>query len=199
LSRAGRKYGLIIYTRTMSSWWPKLLTLGILLAALAWGLERGGFHRLQWGLMAALAGLVFLGTLVVWALRKAAYVQPHPDHLRIATPLFRLRISYRRIRRASSASMQGLFPPKGLSRGKRSLVQPLSRMTAMMVELTGNPLPRAVLLLFLSPLFFKDRTPHIVLLVQDWMRFSDELESFRGANAVWATRQRFGVQVPQRR
>ncbi|KAA0263535.1 MAG: hypothetical protein EDM79_17955 [Chloroflexi bacterium] len=33
--------------------------------------------------------------------------------------------------------------------------------------------------LFLSPLFFKDKTPHFVLLVQDWMRFSAELESMR--------------------
>jgi hypothetical protein len=33
--------------------------------------------------------------------------------------------------------------------------------------------------LFLSPFFFKDKTPHIVLLVKDWLRFSTELESMR--------------------
>ena len=32
---------------------------------------------------------------------------------------------------------------------------------------------------FLSRFFFKDRTPHFVILVDDWMRFSTELESLR--------------------
>ena len=58
---------------------------------------------------------------------------------------------------------------------------PLSKMTAVVVDLNAYPVSRAVLNFFLSPLFFKDRTAHFVILVDDWMRFSAELESLR----VW--------------
>jgi hypothetical protein len=33
--------------------------------------------------------------------------------------------------------------------------------------------------MFLSRFFFKDKTPHLVILVKDWMQFSTELESLR--------------------
>ncbi len=52
-------------------------------------------------------------------------------------------------------------------------------MTAMVVELNALPMPASTLRLFLSPFFFKDKTPHLVILVQDWMSFSTQLESLR--------------------
>ena len=52
-------------------------------------------------------------------------------------------------------------------------------MTALVSELNGHPMSQSVLRLFLSPLFFKDTTPHFVIVVNDWMRFSSELESMR--------------------
>jgi hypothetical protein len=33
--------------------------------------------------------------------------------------------------------------------------------------------------MFLSRFFFKDKTPHLVILVNDWMMFSTEMDSFR--------------------
>jgi hypothetical protein len=47
------------------------------------------------------------------------------------------------------------------------------------VELTGYPISQSVLRFFLSPFFFKDRTAHFVFLIDDWMRFTTELESLR--------------------
>jgi len=47
------------------------------------------------------------------------------------------------------------------------------------VELNAFPMSQSSLRLFLSPLFFKDKTPHFVILVDNWMRFSSELESMR--------------------
>jgi hypothetical protein len=47
------------------------------------------------------------------------------------------------------------------------------------IELTGYPISPSILRLFLSRFFFKDNTPHLVILVNDWMRFSTELESMR--------------------
>jgi len=52
-------------------------------------------------------------------------------------------------------------------------------MTAIVINLNGYPMPQFVLRWFLSPFFFKDKTPHIVILVKDWLRFSAELDSMR--------------------
>jgi hypothetical protein len=49
----------------------------------------------------------------------------------------------------------------------------------MLIDLTGYPISPFVLRMFLSRFFFKDKTPHVVILVNDWMRFSAELESMR--------------------
>ena len=61
----------------------------------------------------------------------------------------------------------------------RDIFSPLASKTALVIDLNGYPLSPAVLRLFLSRFFFKDKTPHLVILVQDWMRFSSELESMR--------------------
>ena len=129
--------------------------------------------------MAALGGSVVLISLVMWAMRKSAFVQPRSNHLLVATPFLRMRISYSRIRRATSASMAMLFPPKSLRGLRREILYPLFNMTAVVVELNALPIPASTLRLFLSPFFFKDNTPHLVILVQDWMSFSTQLESLR--------------------
>jgi len=33
--------------------------------------------------------------------------------------------------------------------------------------------------MFLSKFFFKDKSPHFVILVKDWMKFSNELDSMK--------------------
>jgi len=55
----------------------------------------------------------------------------------------------------------------------------LAGKTAHVIHLNGYPLPPGLLRLFLSPFFFKDKTPHLVILVRDWLRFSTELDSIR--------------------
>ncbi|NOH01827.1 MAG: hypothetical protein HND47_07620 [Chloroflexi bacterium] len=179
MAKGGRRYPLVIYTHMMNRWYPAVLTLGLALLGLAWALYSWGFEEWRW-LGSASAGVLslFVG-LLMFLLRKSAYVQPFSDHLRLATPFLRLNISYKRIRRASSSTMQALFPPKSVPKSMIDVVAPLSKMTAIVIELTSFPMSQSSLRLFLSPLFFKDKTPHFVLLVQDWMRFSAELESMR--------------------
>jgi hypothetical protein len=113
------------------------------------------------------------------AVRRSAHVQLFPDHLRLVTPFLRLNVSYKRIRKTTSATMAGLFPPRSVSSWRAGIVEPIARMTAVVIDLNAYPVSRAALQFFLSPLFFKDKTPHFVILVGDWMRFSSELESLR--------------------
>ncbi|MBT3323017.1 MAG: hypothetical protein HN392_12110 [Anaerolineae bacterium] len=75
--------------------------------------------------------------------------------------------------------MSILFPPSKLSSWQRESMAPLLGKTAIVVDLKAYPIPLAFLRFFLSPFFFKNKTPHFVFLVEDWMRFSIELESLR--------------------
>jgi hypothetical protein len=167
----------------MDRWWPPIFLIGLALLALAWWLYQDVYARLtqpwQWMTMAGAAVLALATSLLMLALRKSAYVQAFGDHFLVATPLLRMNVSYKRVRRTMSAGMAALFPPTKMSFLKRDTIEPLLKNTAVIVELNALPIPRSTLRLFLSPFFFKDDTPHIVLLVRDWMAFSTELESLR--------------------
>ena len=187
--KKGQHHRLELYTYVINYWWRTILGIGIVLfvlvAILKWlpGLLPGytppqlpSWVPMLTGVLAAFAVLVVLFLLVI---RKSAYVRPYATHLLLVTPFLRMNISYQRFKQASSAEMGRLFPPENYHGWKRDFLRPLSRLTAIVLELNGWPLPRWVLNLFLSPFFFPDKTVRIALLVPDWIRFSNELESFR--------------------
>ena len=167
----------------MDRWWPAIFFIGLGVIALAWPFYSDLYTRLtepwRWETLAGLGGIVILISLVMLAMRKSAYVQPFSDHFLLVTPFLRMKVSYRRIHRLSSASMAILFPPAQLSGLKRDIMEPLWKYTAIVIELNALPMPRSTLRFFLSPFFFKDQTPHLVILVKDWMTFSNQLESMR--------------------
>ena len=167
----------------LDRWWPVLFCMGLGLFAIAWYFYNDLYIRLtaawRWETMAGVGGVVLLFSLIILAMRKSAYVQPCADHLLLATPFLRMKISYTRIRRATSTSLAMLFPPRSLKGLNREILNPLFKLTAVVVELNALPIPASTLRLFLSPFFFKDDTPHLVILVKDWMSFSTEFESLR--------------------
>ncbi|MBI3153705.1 MAG: hypothetical protein HYZ21_16365 [Chloroflexi bacterium] len=179
MAKGGRRYPLVIYTHMINRWYPAILAIGVFLLILAWGIYARGYEQWRWLAIASLGGFnVFLG-LFLLLIRKSAYIQPFSDHLRLVTPFLRLNISYKRLRRTSSANMGALFPPKSVSKWQAEIIEPIAKMTVIVLELTAFPMSQSSLRLFLSPLFFKDKTPHFVILVNDWMRLSSELESMR--------------------
>jgi len=183
MAKAGKRYPLVIYTRMIDRWWPAIFLLGLAMTALAWPFYSDLYKRLtepwRWMTMAGVGSGLILISLLMLALRKSAYVQPFNDRLLLATPFLRMNISYRRVLRTTTASMAGLFPPKSLRGMRREIIEPLAGMTAVVIDLNGFPISRSTLRFFLSPFFFKDNTPHLVLLVQNWMGFSTEVESMR--------------------
>lgn len=182
MAKAGRRYTLVIYTHMINRWWPATLTLSLALFAIAWGVSRmpeGQSRPYLVTATAGLGGLVLLFTLFLFIIRKTAYVQAFPTYLRLVTPFLRLNISYRRFRGSTTSEMRALFPPKSLSSWRREIIAPLSWMTAIVINLNGYPVSPTLLRLFLSPFFFKDKTPHLVILVKDWLRLSTEIDSMR--------------------
>ena len=185
---AGKRHPLLLYTRMLDRWWPALLFIGLGMLALAWPFHSDVIVRLTqpWRWMTlAVVGIVVVGaSFLMLMLRRSAHVQAFRDHLRLVTPFLRLNISYRRIQQVNTAEMSNLFPPRSLRGMKRDILAPLFGLTALVIELNALPVPMSTLKLFLSPFFFKDRTPHIVILVRDWMGFSTELESLRTGTAA---------------
>lgn len=181
MAKGGRRYPLVIYTHMIDRWWPAILAIGFALLGLSWGVYKLGFEQWRWLTFVSIGGLnIFIG-IILLAIRKSAYIQPFSDHIRLVTPFLRLNISYKRYMRASSANMAALFPRKSISNWQFETIHPLIRRTALLIELTSYPMPLSTLRLFLSPLFFKvnEKTPNFVILVDDWMRLSTELESIR--------------------
>lgn len=190
MAKGGRRYPLIVYTHMIDRWRPAIFTLGLALFGLAWAVYSWGLDQWRWLISASLGVLCIFLSIVMLIIRKSAYVQIFADHLLVATPLLRLNISHKRFRRATSANMGALFPPKSVSNWRAEIIQPLAGKTVIVIELTGHPMPQSTLRFFLSPLFFKDKTPHLVLLVDDWMRLSAEIESMRtGGGSAAPARQ----------
>ena len=182
--KTGARYPLLLYKRVMSRLWVSTLLLGLLLLVVwGWGwfyvtplIESGDNN---WLAVAAIVLLAF--SLFAFFGRNMAYVQARRDHLRLVTPFLRTNISYRRMQNSKPAVFQQLFPPKEASWAQRRLLEPFYGKTAVVVDLSSYPMSRGLMRLFLAPQMFSPRSKGLVFLVPDWMAFSTELDSMKGA------------------
>jgi hypothetical protein len=99
--------------------------------------------------------------------------------------------------------MRYLFPMKSMTWWVREIFSPLATKPALVLELSGYPVSPVLLHLFLYRFFFKDKAPHLVILVEDWMHFSTELDSMRSGidlNPPTQKRQRSSIlnRLPQK-
>jgi hypothetical protein len=182
MRRAGHKYPLIVYQHMLNRWWPAMITMGLGLFVLAYTEyidPLGHFITWRWQLLIGVGALAIFIGLFFLVIRYAAYVQPTPTYLKLVTPFFRINISYKRIKRVSPTEMYSLFPPRSLSGWMQDIFEPLAGKTGLVLELSGYPISPTLLRMFLSRFFFKDNTPHLVILVRDWMSLSAELDSLR--------------------
>jgi hypothetical protein len=182
MARAGHRYPLLLYRHVVSRWWLAIILIGVGMFALAYSeylKPLGPFTPWVWGFYAAVGGLAILVGFFFWSIRYFAYVQPYPTYLKLVTPFMRINISYKRIQKTTISEMRYLFALKSVSGSARDVLEDLATKTAIVIDLNGYPISPALLRLFLYRFFFKDKTPHLVILVKDWMGFSAELESMR--------------------
>lgn len=180
-----RRYPLIVYQHMLNRWWPPMIAMGLGMFALAYSEyihPLAQFIPWRWQFFTAVGILAILVGLFFIIIKRFAYVQVFPTYLKLVTPFLRLNISFKRVTRTTATEMRLLFPPKSMSGWVRDIFAPLASKTAVVVDLTRYPISPTVLHLFLSRFFFKDKTPHFVILVDDWMMFSTELESMRTDN-----------------
>lgn len=197
--RIGQRFPLVLYRRAMDRLWPVTAPLGLLMAAWWKWAGRGFFSPLNSPndlLIFITALVVICFTIFALVARNMAYVQAREDHIRLATPFLRLKISYRRIKSIHPAQFGQLFPPKESNWAAKQFLEPFYSKTALAVEMNGYPLSKRMMRLFLGPNILLPTTEGIVILVENWMRLSNEIESLR---SVWgqkkrdASRPRFGI------
>ena len=194
MAKAGKRFPLLIYEYTLSKWYPATLTLSIFLFILWWFqpsyLKTPPKNDLQEYVFLFMSGIALIMTIFIFVMRKSAYVRPYKKYLRLSTPFLKLNISYKRIIKTRATEMSTLFLSSKLSNWQRESMAHLLRRTALVVDLNAFPMPLPILRFFLSPFFFKDKTPHFVFLVEDWMRFSAEMESFRSGGDIVAKKEK---------
>lgn len=193
--RHGKRFRLLIYKRMWQRW--ALPSLLVMLASFAWWwyapqnplLQNDAAQpdnlRRSLTLIPAFASFAIL----VYSLlaRRMAWVQCHSNHLRIRTPFYPLVVSYLRIRDVHPLTFGQVFDPAKEKPARRRWLQPYWRKTAVIVELSDYPVGRGWLRLWLSRYLMKpSASAGFVLLVDDWMALSQQLDDFRN---VWAMRR----------
>ncbi len=181
--KKGRRFTLLIYKRFMDRVWGATLALGLLLAGVWWQAIGGwiipiSFSTETWVYVAALVVLVI--GLFALLTRRMGYVQAHANHLRLSTPFLRLNISYRRVRSVRVAEFSKLFPPAAAGWAEKRLLMPFFGQSAVVIELYDYPLSPRVLRFFLPDQMFHPQMTGLVLMVEDWMALSTEIDSFFG-------------------
>ena len=182
MTRGGHKFPLVVYRHLLNRWWTPMFAIGIVMFALAYEQYTHPVYKFvpwRWQLFAGIGGLGILIGIFFLIIRQIAYIQPFPGYLKLVTPFMRFNISYKRIHKTTTSEMRQLFPPKSMSGWVKDIFQPLASKTAIVLELKGYPISPFLMRMFLSRFFFKDKTPHLVILVDDWMRLSSEFDSFR--------------------
>lgn len=180
----GKRYPLVLYRRWLAMFrWPCLwiaVGLGLLWSPLtSRALPVVAPPRDLW----ALAGALLAGTgfLAMALSAPLAFVQCLPDRLLLQTPIFRLAISYGRIRALRVVDFNFMHPPSRLGWSQRRYLAPCFGRTALAVDLIGWPLDRRALQLFLNQFYFCTDDVGFLLLLHEWMEFGRELEDFREA------------------
>lgn len=176
----GKRHVLLLYQNSMDQLWPASLFFGLVLLTVWFfsGLLLPNLNQLQ-DTTLFISGVVVL-TIAAFALlsRKAAYVQAYTDHFRLVTPFLRLKISYRRLTGVRATQFQSLFAPQRLNFFERGALQPFYSATVVLVELSAYPLGKHTMRLFLPKRIFSPDQKGLVLLVDDWMSLSHDLDHF---------------------
>ena len=171
----GRQHPLLIYRRLYALWRPLALVITLLWLLLWWFAPAPFDSELSQLAVLTAAGLFGLFFLYTLAAPRLTFVQCRPTHLLLSTPLFRLAVSYSRIRTTRPV----LFDPPRSRGGQELLVGPLRGLTAVAVDLNRYPISVRWLRLWLNEFLVPDNFIGLVLLTPNWMELSRDIDTFR--------------------
>ncbi|MEA3309922.1 MAG: hypothetical protein U9Q70_10480 [Chloroflexota bacterium] len=174
-------FPLLIY-QTLSEHWSVLsfwlMPLGV---ALWWAV--GHNTLLDSRYRGAAFGISMIGGILTgycWLLRRAA-LRCYKTHFTLHAPLYPLAFSYRRVKLIRPVEFFAIFPPQQEKRARWRLYQKIWGKTAVVIDLKGYPVSSWWLKLWFSRYLFYPQETALVLLVDDWMGLTRELEIRRAA------------------
>lgn len=183
-SQKRKRFPLMVYQQLYKMWfWPSLLLFVSSLIPIIFNPPR--LASVRWYFLPIT--LISLG-LMIYALmaRYTTYVQAHPHSLRIKSPFFRLVLSYGRIHLIRTTPFKAQYAPENLSVTRRRLADRLYGHTCLVVEVREYPMPIRALSVFLNYFLLARQVKGFVLLTEDWLQLSNDIE---GARAEWVNRR----------
>lgn len=119
----------------------------------------------------------------VWAyyalLVPRSAVLVRPDCLRVQGPIRGIDISYAGVRTVTSTDISHHYGREKLSNNERQLLEPLRQKTALLVELKRWPKSLRWARLWFPRLLLSGTGPGLLLIVDDWLALSQDVEVAR--------------------
>lgn len=174
-----KSHRLLLYERISQRmrgklFWLLLFSLGLGLYDQFTAVLGDNFYIL-WIAIPAIAILWFYYAILV----PRTALQIHPNYLRLRGPLKRINISYGRVHSTTSSHLAQHYPFDQLKRVEQSLLDPYYGETCVFIELRSYPPPFQRRHLWFSRLLFGASRPGLLLVVEDWLLLSRDVESAR--------------------
>lgn len=128
------------------------------------------------GLFNALYALMALG----------AHIHCRPKYFSIRGPLYTVNFSYSRVDTIRPVQFNSLFPPEAQKAHARRDFARLWAKTAIVVDLKSYPISAQWLRFWFGPYLLLPKANGLVLVTEDWMALSRQLETGR---AAWIERR----------
>jgi hypothetical protein len=187
LRRNKARFRLLIYERMWQRWATPCILITLASVVLWLLAPRMPYLYAPFRVLTLVPALMALLILTyAYLARRMAWVRCRPDHLHIQTPLYPLAVSYSRIKGVRPNAFAQVFDPTRQKRTYRDWLSPYWNRTAVVVEVSRYPLDRKWLRLWFNPYLLSPDVAGFVLLVDDWMTLSRQLEDSRTS---WETRR----------
>ena len=181
---AGKRHPLIVYRRMMT----RILRAAVLLDITLWAV----YYQARLGrvlaffpprdlilLFCAAIGLVVV--MLVMVARLRGFVQARMGYLVIVTGILTLKISYRRVLSARPVDFGQLYSPAGMKWADKNFLQPYFGKTILAIITKGYPVSPRVLRLFFPKFFIHPKDTGFLLIIEDWMGLSTEIDQLMNA------------------
>jgi hypothetical protein len=133
-----------------------------------------------WPLVWVAWGLTLLFWFYYGPLMRRASVQLQPRSLVVQGPLRAMRISYGRITTVTSSQLFRHYDAKQFKGRDLTIIETIGANTCVHVELNSFPRQYQQRRRWFHRFLFSERRPGLLLVVDDWMALSRQLETARG-------------------
>lgn len=171
-----KKHKLLLYEYGSARMRNKVLLLWLILLALAlYDYKFPVLGEYWFALWLLIPALVLLWIYYAFFVRRAALIVT-PNYLTLQGPLTAVKISYGRITAVTSTHLNQHYPLKSLKGREKFRVRPLYDYTCGFIELYHFPPRLKQKRRHFSRFLFSPRRQGLLLVVDDWMQLSRDVE-----------------------